>query len=100
MVLCDPVLSGDDNFLPHRALSVLQALLGGDDEEAGSGPVRLFRRACIHDTLHQPVPRHQDHLAPGPALKRHTALPLSPAGTQEISIFVLLMLYDDVFRFL
>lgn len=55
------------------------ALLNGDDEEAGSGPGRLFCRACIHDTSHQPVPRHQDHPAPGPALKRHTTLPLSPA---------------------
>lgn len=100
MVWCDPVLSGNDNFLPHRALSVLQALLSGDDEEAGSGPVRLFRRACIHDTSHQPVPRHQDYLAPGPALKRHTALPPSPAGTQEISIVVLFSLYNDVFRIL
>lgn len=100
MVWCDPVLSGNDNFLPHRALSVLQALLRWDDEETVSGPVRLFRRACIHDTLHQPVPRHQDHPAPGPALKRHTALPLSPAGTQEISIVVLFSLYNDVFRIL
>lgn len=55
------------------------ALLSGDDEEAGSGPGRLFRRACIHDTSHQQVPKHQDHPAPGPALKRHTTLPLSPA---------------------
>lgn len=46
---CDPMHSGNDNFLTHRAFSVLQALLSGDDEEAGSGPGRLFRRASVHD---------------------------------------------------
>nr|XP_034327677.1 uncharacterized protein LOC105347653 isoform X2 [Crassostrea gigas] len=66
-------------FQAGLSQSLFKALLRWDDEETVSGPVRLFRRACIHDTLHQPVPRHQDHLAPGPALKRHTALPPSPA---------------------
>lgn len=93
----DHILSGNDNFLTHQALSLLQALLRGDDEEAVSGPDRLFRRACVHYNLHQPVPRHQDHYAPVPALSRHTALPLVPAGTQEISNVSSILTYFEFF---